>query len=274
MNTKISDLTKYFEIKQDFQKLFCKTLGLNMIESPIAIENNIEYLQDNLTGIEEPVRFKNYQFVHSLAKWKRFMLKDCEIGTGICTNMYGVRQNEELDNIHSYFVRQWDWEKIIEKEDRNINTLIEYVDKIYYCIKTIVEKYSSHKLPDNIQYISNQLIIEESEIDDFVKKYKAVCLTQISDKRSPDYDDWSLNCDILLYFPVLDCTLELSSMGIRVDKESLIQQCLIKNKDNLLNKPYYKDILQENIPFTIGGGIGQDRLIQFIFNLENINVVI
>ena len=156
MNTKISDLTKYFEIKQDFQKLFCKTLGLNMIESPIAIENNIEYLQDNLTGIEEPVRFKNYQFVHSLAKWKRFMLKDCEIGTGICTNMYGVRQNEELDNIHSYFVRQWDWEKIIEKEDRNINTLIEYVDKIYYCIKTIVEKYSSHKLPDNIQYISNK----------------------------------------------------------------------------------------------------------------------
>jgi len=118
------------------------------------------------------------------------------------------------------------------------------------------------------------LIIEESEIDEFVKKYKAVCLFQISDKRSPDYDDWSLNCDILVYFPVLDCILELSSMGIRVDKDSLTKQCLIKNKENLLTKPYYMDIIEEKLPFTIGGGIGQDRLIQFILELENINIVI
>ena len=294
--TAIKDLKDYFE------RALSDTLNLTRVSSPIFVTSE-SGINDNLNGFEKPVKFfipnqnKQVEVVHSLAKWKRLALYryGFEKGEGLYANMTAIRRDEEVDNIHSVYVDQWDWEKIIDKSERNIDTLKKYVFRIYMALKQteyyICGKYHFIEpiLPNEIYYVTTQELEDRwpnktSKEREYLitKEKKAVFLMQIGgalnsgkphDDRAPDYDDWELNGDILLYYPLLDISLEISSMGIRVDNNSLLNQLEIAGCEERVNLPYHQAITDQILPHTIGGGIGQSRLYMFFLRRAHIGEV-
>jgi aspartate--ammonia ligase len=290
-------------VKDFFQNQIAKHLNLARVSAPLFVDP-LSGLNDNLNGVERPVSFdikeqdgRVAEVVQSLAKWKRYALGKYGfgVGEGLYTDMNAIRRDEKTDNIHSIFVDQWDWEKIITKEDRNIETLKATVNQVYKCLKNtekymaIQYEYIEEILPDDIFFVTTEELAEifpdntPKEREFFIAKAKgAVCIMQIGDKlengkphdgRAPDYDDWSLNGDILVYYPVLDISLELSSMGIRVDKDSLISQLQKAGCTERAALPYQKAVINEELPFTIGGGIGQSRICMFFLRKAHIGEV-
>ena len=289
-------------IKKTFQKHLSDALHLKRVSAPLFVESS-SGLNDDLNGVERPVSFdipsanKQGSVVHSLAKWKRMALYnyDFYVGNGLYTDMNAIRRDEDLDNLHSIYVDQWDWEKIIEKEDRNIDTLKEYVNNIHKCIlatlATLKIKYPSInvKLPEEVYFISAQELLDkyptlsakEREYE-IVSQNKAVFIIGIGNKlsdgkphdgRAPDYDDWHLNGDLIYYHDVLDCALEISSMGIRVDADSLNRQLELSNHLERKKYKYHQMILDNTLPYTIGGGIGQSRLCMLLMGKAHIGEV-
>lgn len=291
------------EIKQTFENKFSKALNLMEVSAPLLLCEGTG-INDNLNGVERMVSFdaldiKNRQMevVQSLAKWKRVALKRYEItqGEGLYTNMNAVRRDEVLDNLHSMYVDQWDWEKIISKEQRNEDTLKKEVKKIYSAIKATerhicaLHKNLTPVLPDDIYFISTQELetsypkLSPKEREDIIaKEHGAVFVMQIGgalrsgekhDGRSPDYDDWTLNGDIVLWNPVLERSFEISSMGIRVDEKSLLKQLKLADNEERCGLDYHQSILNGELPYTIGGGIGQSRLCMFSLKKAHIGEV-
>lgn len=289
-------------VKDNFEKELSKKLNLTRVSAPLFVYKN-SGLNDNLNGYERPVSFdiKNIngevEVVQSLAKWKRMALKkyDFECYQGLYTDMNAIRRDEDLDYIHSCYVDQWDWEKIISKKDRDFKYLKSTVNSIYKVFlkvsKLVNKKYPTLKndLPNKIEFISTSKLekmypnLSRKEREkEITKKYKAVFLYQIGwplkdnmphDGRASDYDDWNLNGDILLYYDELDIALELSSMGIRVDEESIIKQIEYKKEFDKLNNPYVKSVINKELPYTIGGGIGQSRICMFFLKKHHIGEV-
>ena len=289
-------------VKDTFQKELVKQLDLLRVTAPMFVVPKTG-LNDNLSGKENAVSFhvpsidENVEIVHSLAKWKRMALAKYNIksGKGIYTDMNAIRKDEDLDFIHSIYVDQWDWEKVIENQDRNLDFLKKIVKKIYKAIYkleiSVSKKYPvlKQQLPKEIKFISTSELEEKypnlsrkERENTICKEYKAVFLYQIGsalkdglphDSRAADYDDWTLNGDILVYYELYDMALELSSMGIRVNKESLIKQLVIKKEEHKLENDYCKDILDDKLPLTIGGGIGQSRLCMFMLKKAHIGEV-
>ena len=290
-------------VKDFFQNLLALRLNLSRVSAPLFVDP-LSGLNDNLNCIERPVTFdikeqngKEAEVVQSLAKWKRYALKKYgfDYGEGLYTDMNAIRRDEDTDNIHSIFVDQWDWEKIIHKEDRNIETLKETVTTVYNCLRK-TEKYMAIQydyieeiLPHDIFFITTQELEEmfpdntPKEREYYITKTKgAVCIMKIGDTlengephdgRAPDYDDWALNADILVYYPVLDIALELSSMGIRVDKTALISQLDKAGCPERKDLPFQKSIIDGTLPYTIGGGIGQSRICMFFLRKAHIGEV-
>ena len=290
-------------VKDFFQNQIAQHLHLERVSAPLFVDP-LSGLNDNLNGVERPVSFDikeqngmQAEVVQSLAKWKRYALKKYgfTLGEGIYTDMNAIRRDEETDNIHSIFVDQWDWEKIISREARTLDTLKATVKDVYKCLKNtekfmaIQYDYIDELLPDDIFFITTTELEEifpdytPKEREYFIAKAKgAACIMQIGDKlsngkphdgRAPDYDDWALNCDIVVYYPVLDIALELSSMGIRVDKESLLSQLEKAGCPERAKLPYQKAIIDEQLPYTIGGGIGQSRICMFFLRKAHIGEV-
>lgn len=292
------------EIKDFFQINLSNNLNLKRVSAPLFVENSTG-LNDNLSGVEEPVKFtlpeannEKMEIVHSLAKWKRYALKEYKFAMyeGLYTDMNAIRRCEVPDNTHSFYVDQWDWEKVIEPSDRNVDYLKATVLTIFNTLRAL-DEYLCHLipkrvklLPNNIKFMTSQDLIDEfPECKDSkerekaaCKKYKAIFLMQIGkvlsngevhDLRSPDYDDWNLNGDILVYNPVLDEQLELSSMGIRVDAKTLKEQLKISDCEERLNYKYHKLLVNNELPQTIGGGIGQSRLCMFFLQKAHIGEV-
>ena len=290
------------KIKQTFFTALCENLNLKRATAPLFVESNTG-INDDLNGVERPVKFDikatgGYaEVVHSLAKWKRLALKryDFYVGKGLITDMNAIRRDEDLDNLHSIYVDQWDWEKVITKEDRNFDYLKKTVGQIVDAIITtrdaLVARYPELDLEikKDIKFITSQeledmypsLTPKEREYE-IVKEYKTVFIMQIGGKlksgivhdgRAPDYDDWALNGDLLFYHKTLDTALEVSSMGIRVDAESLDKQLKLAGCDNRRNLMYHKMLLNNELPLTIGGGIGQSRLCMFLLEKAHIGEV-
>ena len=289
-------------VKDFFQQTLAQKLNLLRVSAPIFVDPS-SGLNDNLNGVERPVSFDikgmdcNAEIVHSLAKWKRYALKKYgfSVGEGLYTDMVAIRRDEDVDNIHSIYVDQWDWEKIITKEERNVETLINTVRTIYSVLRK-TEKYMAVQydyieeiLPREIAFVSTEELVDmypdltpkEREYK-IVKEKGAVFLMQVGKKltngerhdgRAPDYDDWELNGDILVYYPVLDIALELSSMGIRVDETALDKQLTEDGCDDRRELPFQKAILNKELPYTIGGGIGQSRICMFFLRKAHIGEV-
>lgn len=290
-------------VKDFFQTLLAERLNLLRVSAPLFVDPD-SGLNDNLNGVERPVIFdmkeqdgRNAEIVHSLAKWKRFALKKYgfSIGEGLYTDMSAIRRDEDTDNIHSIYVDQWDWEKIITKEERTLDTLKSVVRTVYQVLRK-TEKYMSIEydyieeiLPHDIFFVTTQELehmfpeYTPKEREYYISKAKgAVCILQIGDVlesgerhdgRAPDYDDWKLNADIVVYYPVLDIALELSSMGIRVDKDALLAQLDKAGCPERASLPFQKAVLEEEVPFTIGGGIGQSRICMFFLRKAHIGEV-
>ena len=289
-------------IKSNFQVNLGNALNLRRVSAPLFVEEN-SGLNDNLNGVERPVSFDipdvhaTGQVVHSLAKWKRLALKRYQFhpGKGLFTDMNAIRRDEVVDNLHSIYVDQWDWEKIITKEERNLETLKETVRTVYKVLRK-TEKYMSihydyieEILPHDIFFVTTSELAEmfpdysPKEREYYIAKAKgAVCIMQIGetlengkphDGRAPDYDDWALNADIVVYYPVLDIALELSSMGIRVDKKALLDQLQKAGCPERAELPYHKAVINGELPLTIGGGIGQSRICMFFLRKAHIGEV-
>ena len=286
-------------IKDFFQQNLSTELRLHRVTAPLFVLKGLG-INDDLNGVERPVTFPikdlgdaNAEVVHSLAKWKRLTLAEYEIepGYGVYTDMNAIRADEELDNIHSLYVDQWDWEAVINKEDRTVAYLKDVVRRIYCAIRRteylVCETYPQIKpfLPETIHFVHSEELLQmyphltpKEREDEICKKYGAVFLIGIGGKlsdgephdgRAPDYDDWStiaedgragLNGDILIWYPVLERSLEISSMGIRVDKESLLRQLEISGKQERSQLFFHRQLLEGKLPLSIGGGIGQSRL--------------
>ena len=290
-------------IKDFFQQALSEQLTLLRVTAPLFVTPE-SGLNDNLNGIERPVDFdikeqdgRTAEIVQSLAKWKRYALKKYGFhpGEGLYTDMNAIRRDEVADNIHSIYVDQWDWEKIILKEQRNKETLKEVVRKVYKAIKK-TEKYMAIRydyieeiLPKEIFFITSEELAEmypgytSKEREDKIARLKgAVFIMGIGhemsngerhDGRAPDYDDWNLNGDIIVWYPVLNRALELSSMGIRVDKEALEAQLKISGCEDRAELPFQKAVMSGQLPFTVGGGIGQSRLCMFYLRKAHIGEV-
>ncbi len=290
------------DIKDFFEKALAKKLNLTRVSAPLFVLPN-SGINDDLNGVERPVKFDvagigcEVEVVHSLAKWKRAALKHYGFskGEGLYTDMDAIRRDEELDNLHSVYVDQWDWEMIIDKSERNIDTLKAVVENIFDVFKQtekyICEKYDKLEafLPDKVNFISSQeledmypeLTPRERE-NKIAEKYKAVFITQIGaklksgikhDGRAPDYDDWSLNGDLIFYYPVLGHAFEVSSMGIRVDEESLLSQLKQAGCEERAKLDFHKAVLNAKLPYTIGGGLGQSRICMFLLGKAHIGEV-
>ncbi len=289
-------------VKDFFQTMLSERLNLLRVSAPLVVSPE-SGLNDNLNGVERPVTFdikyqegKTGEIVHSLAKWKRYALKKYgfSVGEGLYTDMSAIRRDEETDNIHSIYVDQWDWEKVITKEDRNLEFLKETVRSVYKALRKTEKFMFIHYeieeiLPHDIFFITTSEL--EAMFPDFTPKEReyyiakakgAVCIMQIGDAlgngephdgRAPDYDDWALNADILVYYPVLDIALELSSMGIRVDEKSMAEQLKKAGCEDRANLPFHKAILNCELPYTIGGGIGQSRICMFFLRKAHIGEV-
>ena len=290
-------------IKDFFQQALAEQLTLLRVTAPLFVTPE-SGLNDNLNGIERPVDFdikeqegQTAEIVQSLAKWKRYALKKYGFhpGEGLYTDMNAIRRDEVADNIHSIYVDQWDWEKIILKEQRNKETLKEVVRKVYKAIKK-TEKYMSIRydyieeiLPKDIFFITSEELAEmypgytSKEREDKIARLKgAVFILGIGhemsngerhDGRAPDYDDWNLNGDIIVWYPLLNRALELSSMGIRVDKEALEAQLKISGCEDRAELPFQKAVINGQLPYTVGGGIGQSRLCMFYLRKAHIGEV-
>ncbi len=290
-------------IRDKFQKELGLQLNLERISAPLFVEKS-SGLNDDLNGVERPVSFDMKDFkddpievVHSLAKWKRTALKKYgfQPHEGLYTNMNAIRRDEDLDNLHSAYVDQWDWEKVILREERTEEMLKETVRTIVKVIKHIEHEvwykypHSVYHLPDDVTFISSQELLDmypdmtgKERENAIAKKYGCVFLTQIGgvlsngqrhDGRAPDYDDWQLNGDLLYWYEPLNCALEISSMGIRVDAASLKEQCEKANCTDRLSLPYHQAVLNDDLPFTIGGGIGQSRLCMMLLGKVHIGEV-
>lgn len=290
-------------VKDFFQNLLALRLNLSRVSAPLFVDP-LSGLNDNLNGIERPVTFdikeqngKEAEVVQSLAKWKRYALKKYgfDYGEGLYTDMNAIRRDEDTDNIHSIYVDQWDWEKIIAKEDRTEETLRDTVKSVYEALR-VTEKFMANEydyieciLPEEITFVTTQeledrypeLTAKERE-NKAAKEYGAIFLEQIGDKlasgkphdgRAPDYDDWKLNGDIIVYYPVLDMALELSSMGIRVDEDSLKEQLKKAGCEERMELPFQKALLNKELPYTIGGGIGQSRICMFFLRKVHLGEV-
>ncbi len=290
-------------VKDFFQKSISDNLNLLRVSAPLFVTPQ-SGLNDNLNGVERPVTFgikeqndAPAEIVHSLAKWKRYALKKYgfSYGEGLYTDMSAIRRDESTDNIHSIYVDQWDWEKIIRKEERNVETLKSVVRQVYKSLKK-TEKYMAIQydyieeiLPKDIFFITSQELEDRypdctpKEREYKIAKLKgAVFIMQIGgmlasgqkhDGRAPDYDDWKLNGDIIVYYPVLDIALELSSMGIRVDENSLAEQLKLSGCEDRRSLPFQSSILNCELPYTIGGGIGQSRICMFFLRKAHIGEV-
>lgn len=290
-------------IRDTFQKEFGRRMNLERISAPLFVEKS-SGLNDDLNGVERPVAFdmaalpgETIEVVHSLAKWKRMALYQYGFlpGEGLYTNMNAIRRDEELDNLHSCYVDQWDWEKVITREERNVDTLKETVDMIFKIIKHMEHQVwyqypqAVKKLPETIFFITSEELQERfpdktpKERENLItKEHGCVFLMKIGEKladgkphdgRAPDYDDWQLNGDILFWFDTLNCALEISSMGIRVDETSLMEQLKKAGCEERKNLLYHKMLLNGELPCTIGGGIGQSRLCMLLLDRAHIGEV-
>ena len=289
-------------IKDGFQKKLASALNLTRVSAPLFVFQNTG-LNDDLNGVERKVEFSakdlngNIQVVQSLAKWKRNALHNYGfgVGQGIYTDMNAIRRDEDLDNLHSIYVDQWDWEKVILKEDRNLDFLFDTVKAIYKAVvdeeREVNAKYTclNEKLPDQITFISTEELEErypnlsrKERENKITEEYHAVFLYRIGwplkdglphDGRAADYDDWNLNGDILLYNPILHRAFEISSMGIRVDAKSIQEQLKAKHEEVKLFSPYTQNIIMNVLPLSIGGGIGQSRLCMYFLEKAHIGEV-
>ena len=289
-------------VKDFFETELARALNLTRVSAPIMVTPE-SGLNDNLNGVERPVSFdvletgRQAEIVHSLAKWKRQALKTYGFhpGEGLYTDMNAIRRDEVTDNIHSIFVDQWDWERIITREERNIDFLKDIVRKIYLTLRktegyvAAYYPYIKPELPDEITFVTSQeledrypdLTSKEREYE-AARQYGAVFLMgiggrlksgKIHDGRAPDYDDWDLNGDILLYSRLLDISLEISSMGIRVDRESLRRQLKERGCEERAELPFQKALLNDELPLTIGGGIGQSRMCVYFLRKAHVGEV-
>ena len=289
-------------VKDFFEAELARALNLTRVSAPIMVTPE-SGLNDNLNGVERPVSFdiletgRQAEIVHSLAKWKRQALKTYGFhsGEGLYTDMNAIRRDEETDNIHSIFVDQWDWERIITREERNLEFLKDIVRRIYLTLRKTEGFVCAHyphikpELPDEITFVTTQEL--EDRYPDLssrereyaaAREYGAVFLIgiggklksgRIHDGRAPDYDDWALNGDILLYSRLLDISLEVSSMGIRVDEESLRRQLKERGCEERAELPFQKALLNGELPLTIGGGIGQSRMCVYFLRKAHVGEV-
>ena len=289
-------------VKDTFERELAAHLELTRVSAPLFVRPE-SGLNDDLNGVERPVGFDvpdagcDVQVVQSLAKWKRFALGRYGLkpGKGLYADMNAIRRDEVLDNLHSVYVDQWDWEKIITREQRNEATLRDTVRKIMSALlctqHTLIETFPSLTpfIPDDITFISSQQLEDEypeltpkQREDAAAKTDGAVFISQIGgalksgkqhDGRAPDYDDWALNGDIIIWYPVLDRSVELSSMGIRVDAESLRRQVRIAGCEDRLGLPFHKALLEDRLPLTMGGGIGQSRICMVMLGKAHVGEV-
>ena len=289
-------------IKQTFQSRLAEGLNLKRVSAPLFVTES-SGLNDNLNGTERPVSFdipdvgENAQVVHSLAKWKRLALKEYNfyVGNGLYTDMNAIRRDEELDNIHSIYVDQWDWERVITRENRTLDYLISVAERIVGVICDTSELLKIDFPELNVKLNRKLFSITSSELEDMypdltpkerenaiTKKHGTVLIMQIGGKlkngkphdgRAPDYDDWALNGDILFYNEVLEQAFEISSMGIRVDEESLARQLKERNCEERASLPFHAKLLRGELPLTIGGGIGQSRLCMLMMGSAHIGEV-
>ena len=299
---RVIEKQKYIKlIKDKFERYLARELNLLRVSAPLFVTPE-SGLQDDLSGVERKVRFdikkdgRELEVVQSLAKWKRFALKKYEIPMhrGIYTDMTAIRRDDKLDNTHSIYVDQWDWEKRISEKDRTLDYLKKTVVKIARAIsKTVkmLEKsgFSVPAIAEDVYFITSEELLAkyptatDKEREDMIaREHKLVFLMQIGgklsngephDMRAPDYDDWTLNGDLLVYHEVLDMALEISSMGIRVDSEALKAQIEESGKTERLSLPYHRAILGGELPLSIGGGIGQSRLCQLLLGRAHIGEV-
>ena len=289
-------------LKDQFEAILAKKLNLVRVSAPLFVRPE-SGLNDNLNGVERPVSFDvksvgaNVEIVHSLAKWKRMALKKYGFnnGRGLYTDMNAIRRDEDLDNLHSVYVDQWDWERVLDRSDRNLDYLKSIVRTIFSVFKD-TEEFILGKVPNLPRFLPDDItFITTQELEDrypdltpvqrenaITQEKKAVFLIGIGDRlksgikhdgRAPDYDDWSLNGDILFWYPVLNRAFEVSSMGIRVDEESLVSQLKKADCMERINLPFHRDLLEKRLPYTIGGGIGQSRLCMFFLGKVHIGEV-
>ncbi len=290
------------KVKDFFERDLAIQLNLTRVSAPLFVDKS-SGLNDNLNGVERPVSFDikgmngENEIVQSLAKWKRMALAQYGFAPdeGLYTDMNAIRRDEDTDNIHSVFVDQWDWEKVITKEQRTIETLKKAVTQIYTSLRHteiyIAEDYDfvDKFLPEEITFITSQELEDQyphmtGKEREYAaaKKHGAIFVMQIGgqlksgkkhDGRAPDYDDWKLNGDIIVYYPVLDIALELSSMGIRVDADALKAQLAISGCEDRASLPFHKALLEDKLPLTMGGGIGQSRMCMFFLRKAHIGEV-
>jgi aspartate--ammonia ligase len=300
------------KVKDAFQLSLASELRLRRVTAPLFVLRGTG-INDDLNGVERPVAFpvkcmddQVAEVVHSLAKWKRMKLADYEIemGYGLYTDMNALRPDEDMDNLHSLYVDQWDWEKVISKEQRTVAFLKDTVTRIYQSFKRteflIYESYPeiTPALPEEIKFIHSQELLDmypdltpKEREDKITEKYGAVFIIGIGaalsdgekhDGRAPDYDDWTtpneegftgLNGDIMLWNPILECAFEISSMGIRVDKEALLKQLKISDSEDRKELMFHKRLLNDELPLSIGGGIGQSRLCMFLLKKAHIGEI-
>ncbi|MDO4855094.1 MAG: aspartate--ammonia ligase [Limosilactobacillus gorillae] len=291
-------------IRETFQDEIGKELNLQRMSAPMFVEQSTG-LNDNLNGTEAPVSFtmkdlpgETIEIVHSLAKWKRFALKKYGFGLheGLYTNMNAIRKDEDLDNFHSIYVDQWDWEKVIAKEERTEETLRATVRQVFKVIKHMEHEVwykfpqAVYHLPDEIHFVTTQELEDRwpdltpmEREDKIAKEQGCVFVMKIGDKlqrsgephdgRAPDYDDWSLNGDIIFWYEPLQTKLEVSSMGIRVDEQSMAEQLAKANATDRAELPFHRDLLAGKMPYTIGGGIGQSRLCMLLLGKAHVGEV-
>ena len=290
-------------IKDKFERALAKNLNLTRVSAPLMVLPE-SGLNDNLSGVERTVRFgilnlgdREVEIVQSLAKWKRSVLPRYGFaeGEGLYTDMNAIRRDDELDNTHSIYVDQWDWEVVISKEQRTLETLTRTVNNIYAALKAteayIISEYPVLEgyLPADVTFITSQeledkyprLTPKERE-DEITKEYGAVFIIGIGGKlrsgerhdgRAPDYDDWTMNGDLLLWYPVLNKAIEITSMGVRVDEASLAAQLELADATDRAALPFHRDILNCRLPYTIGGGLGQSRICMYLLNKAHVGEV-
>ena len=289
--------------KDTFERELAAALHLTRVSAPLFVRPETG-LNDDLNGVERPVQFDvrdlhaDVQIVHSLAKWKRMALGryGFSAGTGLYTDMNAIRRDEELDNLHSVYVDQWDWEKVISPDQRNLDYLRQTVEQIVDAICTTQEEVLSlfpqlgkDRLSRQISFVTTQELEDlypelspKQREERYVKEHPTTFLMQIGgplksgqphDGRAPDYDDWQLNGDILFWNPVLQCAHEISSMGIRVDRHSLDRQLTLSGQDGRRVLPFHKMLLEGRLPLTMGGGIGQSRLCMLLLRKAHIGEV-
>ena len=291
-------------IRETFQDELSAELNLQRMSAPMFVRHS-SGLNDDLNGVETPVHFtakdlgdERIEIVHSLAKWKRLALKKYVFGMheGLYTNMNAIRKDEDMDNFHSIYVDQWDWEKVIAKEERTEATLKATVKQIFKVIKHMEHevwyKYPQavHHLPDEIHFVTTQELEDRwpeltpmEREDKIAKELGCVFVMKIGDKlqrsgerhdgRAPDYDDWALNGDIIFWYEPLGCKLEVSSMGIRVSEKSLAEQLKKAGAEERAKLPFHRALLAGELPYTIGGGIGQSRLCMLLLGKAHVGEV-